>query len=177
MDHILRFLTRQFAYDPSPCNAMSLANAVLRSQGVSPVDHIPTKLHGYLTYAGLLQQLLQIPEDHLSDTVTVMDSEGGESRSVTNFNAIPSNSNHIAAWLDHDPHIDITPGNPVLMFHHCLRCAAPLSDDQARRYLETPETVSHRLCPGCTLCGICANPEHEICPGVAACLCCSTPDD
>lgn len=89
MDNTLRILINRYKNDSSPENAILLAEAVLRSTGASDAPQIPHNLHGYLTYAGLLDSLLKMNDSVLASTVTVLPSTVTEYLPVIQLTVTP----------------------------------------------------------------------------------------
>jgi len=178
MDQALRIAIRQYASQPTPENAQHLARLYLRSLGIPLPSNIPEKWHGNLTYAGLLQRLLQLTDEQLGATVTVYDNEYTP---ITSMHSLEQSDGVLDA------------GQPVLLHHTCIRCEAPLEDAQVRQYFEntvtgldaalSPAGTLARslatLCQNCIYCTDCALPpaspgRPHSCPAEAGlgCPCC-----
>ena len=180
MDQALRIAIRQYAAQPTPENAQSLARLYLRSLGVPLPSDIPEKQHGHLTYAGLLRRLLQLTDDQLAAIVTDYSAEIDEFYAMTDFHII-KNTDILNA------------GHPIIVRHSCRRCNAPLgqpeiSDHFAALDNEGVGPPGHQVfgdvalsrashCQNCVYCVECSpviyapNYQHQ-CPLVDGCPCC-----
>lgn len=180
MDQALRTALRAYLAQPTDAHAHQVIRLYLKTLGVLPALDIPHKNHGYLTYAGLLHELLQLSDDQLAATVTEYNAEVDEFHGMTAVHMV-KNTDVLDA------------GQPVIARHSCRRCTAPLGQPEISDFFAALDNEGvgppgHQVfgdvalsrashCQNCVYCVECSPVLHDPnyphqCPLVPGCPCC-----
>lgn len=180
MDQALRTALRAYLAQPTDAHAHQVIRLYLKTLGVLPALDIPHKNHGFLTYAGLLHELLQLSDEQLSTIVTDYSAENDEYQGMTAVYII-KNTDVLQA------------GHPIIATGVCRRCHAPLgqskiSDQFAALDNEGVGPPGHKVygdvalsrashCQNCVYCVECSPVLHDPnyphqCSLVPGCPCC-----